>query len=82
LKEEEDMDHLLDHHWKLLQNSEPPRWKHFQYQEHSLCINASSIAACAGFHPYRSLVKLLMEHIYQGSSGQALLRHMTSNSWD
>lgn len=46
----------------------------FQYQNHSLRINVSELAACAGFHPYKSLPKVLYEHVYQGSVGQALLR--------
>ena len=47
----------------------------FQYQDHSLRINVSELAACAGFHPYKCLPKLLLEHVYQGFDGQALLRH-------
>ena len=47
----------------------------FQNSTHSLRINVSELAACAGFHPFKSLPKLLMEHIYQGRRGQALLQH-------
>ena len=62
----------------LLRHTQKPRSEtavSFQHQEHSLRISVSDIAACAGFHPYKSLVKLVMDHVYQGSSGQALLRH-------
>jgi len=47
----------------------------FQYQNHSLRINVSELAACAGFHPYKCLPRLFLEHVYQGFDGQALLRH-------
>jgi len=54
-----------------------PLWKRFQRdQTHSLRINVSDIAACTGFHPFKDLVKLfLMDHVYQGYGGQALLEH-------
>lgn len=47
----------------------------FQNQSHGLRINVSELAACAGFHPYKSLPKVLQAHVYQGIPGQALLRH-------
>ena len=47
----------------------------FQYQNHSLRINVSELAACAGFHPYKCLPKLFLDHVYQGFDGQALLQH-------
>jgi hypothetical protein len=46
----------------------------FQCQTHGLRINVSELAACAGFHPYKSLPKVLYGHVYQGIPGQALLR--------
>eukprot|EP00980_Cylindrotheca_fusiformis_P023922 scaffold11212_cov121-Cylindrotheca_fusiformis.AAC.1 len=55
-------------------SSDEPRWKTFQFQNHSLRIPVSEIAACVGFHPYRDLVQLAFQHVYQGSAGQALLR--------
>jgi hypothetical protein len=50
-------------------------WKEFQYQDHSLSINASEAAVCAGFHEYKCVPKLLCHHVYQGPGGQALLQH-------
>ena len=58
-----------------------PSWESFRNQTHSLRISASDTAACVGFHPYKSLVKLAMDHVYQesrgggGGGGQELLRH-------
>lgn len=51
------------------------RLRAFQNQCHSLRINVSELAACAGFHPYKCLPKLLHEHVYQGMAGHALLMH-------
>lgn len=56
-------------------STEEPRWKVFQNQKHSLRVPVSEIAACVGFHPYRDLVQLAIQHVYQGSAGQELLRH-------
>jgi hypothetical protein len=50
-------------------------WREFQYQHHSLSINASEVAVCAGCHEYKSVPELLMGHVYQGIGGQALLLH-------
>jgi hypothetical protein len=50
-------------------------WKEFQYKDHSLSINASEAAVCAGFHEYKSVPELLFHHVYQGPGGQALLQH-------
>jgi len=46
----------------------------FQHQQHSLRISASNIAAMAGFHPWKNLPELLMNLVYQGRWGRALLR--------
>lgn len=50
------------------------RLRDFQLQSHSFRINVSDVAACAGFHPYRSLPNLLRTHVYQGYLGQKLLQ--------
>ncbi|KAG7338971.1 hypothetical protein IV203_016247 [Nitzschia inconspicua] len=47
----------------------------FQHQNHSLSINASEVAVCAGCHEYKSVPELLLSHVYQGRGGQALLQH-------
>jgi hypothetical protein len=60
---------------RLGQKFSTTSWKEFKYQDHSLRINASDIAAVTGFHPYRSLAKVLMNHIYQGRAGQQLKEH-------
>ena len=54
-------------------------WKRFQLlQTHSLRISVSDVAACSGFHPYKDLVSLfVMDHVYQGAGGNALLEHDT-----
>jgi hypothetical protein len=59
----------------LKEKPPPPRWKIFQQKDHSLRISASEVAALAGFHPFRSLPKVLLDHVYQGHEGQELLRH-------
>jgi hypothetical protein len=51
------------------------RKRNFQHQNHSLRISVSELAACVGYHPFRTLPKVAMDHVYQGSAGQALLRH-------
>ena len=48
--------------------------RRFQYTNHSLRLSASQIAAMTGYHPYTILPRLLMDLVYQGSVGQALLR--------
>jgi hypothetical protein len=63
------------YHPRLWQKLSSTSWKEFQYQDHSLRINASEISAVTGFHPYRSLAKVLMSHVYQGRAGQALKDH-------
>ena len=60
---------------RLGQKVSTTSWKEFQYQDHSLRINASEISAVTGFHPYRSLAKVLMNHVYQGRAGQELKDH-------
>jgi hypothetical protein len=47
---------------------------HFERQNHSLRVSASNVAAMAGLHPYKNLPELLLQLVYQGSTGQALLR--------
>jgi hypothetical protein len=63
------------YHLRLQQKLSSTSWKEFQYQDHSLRINASEIAAVTGFHPYRSLAKVMMSQVYQGRAGQALKYH-------
>jgi hypothetical protein len=50
-------------------------WREFQYQNHSLSVNASEVAACVGFHEYKSVPELMVGHVYQGKGGRALLKH-------
>ena len=50
------------------------RLQAFEQQAHSLRISASNVAAMAGYHPYKNLPELLMQLVYQGSTGQALLQ--------
>jgi len=50
----------------------------FRTQHHSLRLSASRIAALAGFNPYADLPSLVLDLVYQGSTGQLLLRHDTS----
>ena len=57
-------------------NSPIPPW--FQETCHSLRIAASDVAAVTGFHPYRNLPKLYMDHIYQGRMGMKQLHHDTT----
>ena len=45
----------------------------FKHKTHSLSINASSVAACVGYHEFQSLPELMLQHVYQG--GHALLEH-------
>lgn len=45
----------------------------FKHKNHSLSINASSVAACVGYHEFHSLPELMLQHVYQG--GRALLEH-------
>lgn len=52
-----------------------PSWEEFQYQDHSLIVYASDVAACTGFHEYKSCPDLMMKHCYQGVGGSVLLRH-------
>ena len=48
----------------------------FTRRQDSLRIAASNVAAVAGFHPWKHLPELfLMDCVYQGSAGKALLRH-------
>ena len=54
---------------------EVPQWKAFQLQKHSLRISVSDLAACVGFNPFKDLPQLAIDHVYQGTLGQALLRH-------
>lgn len=54
---------------------DPPLWRMFQYQNHSLVLYASHVAACAGFNPFQSIPELMMKHVYQGRGGRALLDH-------
>ena len=56
----------------------PERWREFRDKKHSLRISVSSIASVTGFHPFKNLPELLMDHIYQGSDGRALLYHDAS----
>ncbi|GAX09770.1 hypothetical protein FisN_11Lh256 [Fistulifera solaris] len=46
----------------------------FQFQNHSLRISASNVAAMAGYHPYKNLPELLLQLVYQGHWGGALLQ--------
>lgn len=50
-------------------------WKEFQYQDHSLVINASDVSSCAGFHEFKNIPELLFNHVYQGFGGNMLLQH-------
>jgi|UniRef100_A0A8J9SH23 hypothetical protein len=50
------------------------RTRAFQHQSHSLRVSASNIAAMTGFHPWKNLPELVMNLVYQGGLGQALLR--------
>jgi hypothetical protein len=61
-----------------LQGKQEPRWKMFQQKDHSLRVSASEVAALTGFHPFRSLPKVLLEHVYQGHEGHELLLHDAS----
>lgn len=45
----------------------------FASLNHSLRIPVSSVAAMAGFHPYKDLVQLMISMVYQGSRGQELM---------
>ena len=47
----------------------------FKHQNHSLGINASSVAACVGYHEFQSIPELMLKHVYQGRGGQKLLKH-------
>jgi len=47
--------------------------EYFKSKNHSLSINASSVAACVGYHEFQSLPELMLKHVYQG--GQTLLEH-------
>ena len=47
----------------------------FRHQNHSLGINASSVAACVGYHEFQSIPELMLKHVYQGRGGQRLLEH-------
>jgi hypothetical protein len=38
----------------------------------------SELAACVGFHPYKDLIQLALQHVYQGSEGEELLKHDAS----
>ena len=58
--------HMYDiMHTKLLE---------FQFQKHSLRISASNVAAMTGYHPYKNLPELLVQLVYQGRLGGALLQ--------
>ncbi|GAX14715.1 hypothetical protein FisN_11Hh256 [Fistulifera solaris] len=52
----------------------PERLLEFQFQNHSLRISASNVAAMAGYHPYKNLPELLLQLVYQGRWGAALLQ--------
>ena len=43
------------------------------HHQHSLRLSASNVAAMAGLNPYKNLVELAMQLVYQGRLGQALL---------
>ena len=47
----------------------------FKHRNHSLSINASSVAACVGYHEFQSIPELMLRHVYQGRRGQRLLEH-------
>ncbi len=47
--------------------------EYFKHKDHSLSINASSVAACVGYHEFQSIPELMLKHVYQG--GQRLLEH-------
>ncbi len=72
MDETSSVDHVLYH---VPKSKDLSTLREFQYQNHSLRINVSELAACAGFHPYKCLPKLFYEHVYQGILGQALLHH-------
>jgi hypothetical protein len=46
----------------------------FQFQKNSLRISASNVAAMTGYHPYKNLPELLLQLVYQGRWGGALLQ--------
>ena len=50
-------------------------WKKFQFQDHSLVLYASNVSSCTGYNPFVSCPELMMQHVYQGRGGMALLRH-------
>lgn len=52
----------------------PERLVAFQYRNDSLRVSASNVAAMVGLHPYKNLAELLTQLVYQGPTGQALLR--------
>ena len=52
-----------------------PPWKSFQFQNHSLKIPVSNVAACVGLHHFKDLPQLAFEQVYQGSMGQDLSEH-------
>jgi hypothetical protein len=59
------------HHPRFRQKLSSTPWKEFQYQDHTLRINASEISAVTGFH----FAKVLMSHVYQGRTGKELKDH-------
>ena len=50
----------------------------FRTQDHSLRISVSKLAACCGYHPYKSLPELVQDLVYQGFAGRELLRQDTA----
>jgi len=64
-------------HTGSVRRSDPPDIDDFICGGHSLRINASSVAAVAGYNPYYLrdyLAKFTFDYVYQGRHGAALLR--------
>ncbi|KAL7560352.1 hypothetical protein ACA910_002764 [Epithemia clementina (nom. ined.)] len=52
-----------------------PCWQRGRTRQDSLRVAVSNIAALTGYHPYKVLPELLLQLLYQGRDGQALLQH-------
>ena len=47
----------------------------FRFKSNSLRLSASKVAALSGFHPYAALPRFMLDLVYQGPAGRALLVH-------
>lgn len=50
-------------------------WQRARERQDSLRIAVSDIAALIGYHPYKVLPELILQLVYQGWDGQALMQH-------